>query len=341
MRISLKTVYSACRSQNVQSPPLDIAIGVFNFIREVGGTNIYYYHIKEVKGCRNVHADFHGKLPPPKIECCTSIQLLIYRNHDKSGVGNIVNREDGVTLVAAFEDTEDTGKVCSNYKQAESIPRGLEIDIQKALHEYLNQSILTDGDCKAVIIHAQQADDHNLCEFKGGGDILLDYCGGGGGDRSQTIMTLGGAYGVNEDEDEDSSPVYEDEVRVGSKIELKHRPMGLTEHDIEFQLRANMILGMSKELYKLLEEDSLANLRKLNTMSMYGITFGYRSPLMILKLNVSFTNQTTETSLRYKELNSHSWAIDASICYVYSRMKAKSSNCPTPVPTPVPTPEPD
>lgn len=330
MQISLQTVYTACRMQSVPSPPSCISSGVFHFIREVEGTNIYVYNIKEVKGCKRVHTDFHGKLPPPITECCTSVELLKYSKANECGVGNIINREDGTTLVAVFEES---GKVVSKYTEKESGARGVESDITKDVHEYLNNNILANGDCKAVFVRSQQHNDHNLCAFKGGGDILLDHGG------AQTILTLGGAYGGNEEEEEDNneeednqviSPVYQDEVRAGSTIEIKHRPRD-REQDIVFQLRANMILGLSKELYKLLENDTLSNLYELNKMSMYGMTFGYHSPLSIFKETVDFTKQKIETRLRYTAPTSHSWAVDASISYVLQRMKAKSS----------PTPEPD
>ncbi len=61
-----------------------------------------------------MHTDFHGKLPPPISACCTSVE---YRKANECGVGNIVNREDGTTLVAVFEET---GKVVSKYIEKES-----------------------------------------------------------------------------------------------------------------------------------------------------------------------------------------------------------------------------
>ena len=50
-------------------------------------------------------------------------------------------------------------------------------------------------------------------------------------------------------------PVYQDKVRTGSRIELKHRsPPTETESDIESRLTANMLLRLSKELFKRLKE---------------------------------------------------------------------------------------
>lgn len=277
-----------------------------------------------------MNIDFHGKFPPHKSECCTSAELLKYMNPSKSGVGDIVNNEDGMKLVEAFADA---GRVCCKYEEHSAVfSRRDEGNVQEEVIKHLNQVVLPGDNCKAEILHAQTTPNH-LCEFKGGGDILIQHGMGG----SQTILTLGGDNGANEDEEDNQSPVYEDEVRARSRIELKHQPKEL-KLNIQCQLRANMVLGLSEELHKLLMLGSLDSLMKLNTMTMYGISFGYRSPLLILKLTVNFLKWKTETSLRYSSPTSHSWAVDSSIAYVVKRMKAKSLGYPTPDSTPAPTP---
>jgi hypothetical protein len=277
------------------------------------------------KGARNVNIDFHGKFSPLKSECCTSAELLKYRNPSKSGVGDIVNKEDKMKLVEAFGDA---GMVCCKYKEhSAAISRMDESNVQEEIIKHLNQVVLPGDNCKSEILHAQATPNH-LCEFKGGGDILIQH----EMDGSRTILTLGGDNGANEDEEDN-----QDEVRARSRIELKHQPRE-TELNIQYQLRANMVLGLSEELHKLLTFGSLDSLMKLNTMTIYGVSFGYRSPLLILKLTVNFSKWTTETSLRYSSSTSHSWAVDSSIAYVVKRMKAKSVDCQTPDSTPVSTP---
>ena len=152
---------------------------------------------------------------------------------------------------------------------------------------------------------------------------MIKYCAEG------AILTLGGAYGV---EDGGESPVYCDEVRPGPNIEIKHKPKVISEENVSLQLRANMMLTLARELDQILMKDSLSNLKSLNTMTIYGVTFGYHTFHLIMKLSVSFGKRTTETSVRFAAQDSEPWAIDASISYVLSRMKANSTVSPSPGP---------
>ena len=51
---------------------------------------------------------------------------------------------------------------------------------------------------------------------------------------------------------------------------------------------------------KMVQQYSLADLNSLNTMCIYGVTFGYRSLHLLLKLTVNFSKQTTTTAVWYR-----------------------------------------
>ena len=71
--------------------PTDISEGVFRYIRKLNETNIYHYQLKV---CMTISMEIH----PPQEERLSSVCL--FENLGKGGLGDIINSEDGMKLVA-------------------------------------------------------------------------------------------------------------------------------------------------------------------------------------------------------------------------------------------------
>lgn len=321
-----KDVNNACFSQGVTPLPAGLADGVFKFIIKVSDTRIYCYQFRTRVGCRAVLDDIHGRLPILIEELLEPVELLKYRthNHNVHGLGHLINDGDAEKLETV--NVKD-GKVFCTYSFEQRKETVGESTVQQRMLHYLNQSC---GSWTASITPKSEC---LLSQFSGGGDILIQL------NSENSLLTLGGSCGEHDDEDTEKSPVYSDEVRSGPNIELKHKPREDVKH-IELQLRANMILCLARQLDNVIEKYSLEDLTLLNTMSIYGVTFGYRSLHLLLKLTVNFKNQTTITQVRYKSLNSVPWAIEASVAYILSKMEAKAKSVAATTPTTTPTPPP-
>jgi hypothetical protein len=213
-----------------------------------------------------------------------------------------------------------------------------ELQVQTELLEHLNRDVLPIEKCKAEKIYAQKPATH-LCEFSGGGDFTIQHESGA---TATVMLASGDNIDTDGHEDDNVTPVYDDEHRVRPRIELKHQPQSRDRSAkiISSQLQANMTLGLAKELHQLLLTASLDKLRQLKTMTTYGATFGNRSCLRIMKFTANFVNFTTTTSVRYAEGNSPSWAVDSAVSYLVKRLKPKSAGCATPDLTPDSIPPP-
>ena len=127
VHISLKRVNIACKEQHISPPPLDLADGTFKFVREVEGVYIYCYHFSALKGCSAIDSDFHGRLPPSRMELMDIHTLLKYRKDYESGVGKLVNQEDQKEFVSV---ADQDGDIVTTYKRRRVEPvRNLERDI--------------------------------------------------------------------------------------------------------------------------------------------------------------------------------------------------------------------
>ena len=71
-------------------------------------------------------------------------------------------------------------------------------------------------------------------------------------DSERALLTLGGSCGEQTEDDLEQSPVYSDEVRAPSNIELKHK-LKEDERSVELQLRADMMLCLARELEKMVQ----------------------------------------------------------------------------------------
>ena len=318
----MKAVNTACCEQGVRSLPQDLPEGAFQFVKETDNTRIYRYKFLKRKGCRAVDMAFHGRLPVLTDNKLEAIKLLEYRTNDLSGLAYLMSEGDGEKL-----HTVDVmnGKIMCTYTYEKGRDTELPKDtVKKRLLEHINRS------CSACVASCTPKTDCVLSEFKGGEDIILQL------DSSEAVLTLGlgGACGVVGDEDTDddteSSTVYGDEVRSGLE-DVKH---------IELQLRANMMLCLARKLDNMLRKYSLADLKLLNAMSIYGVTFGYHSLHLLLKLTVDFKNRTTTTKVRFRSGESMQWAVEASVGYIISKMRAKSVASATSTPSTTPTPPP-
>lgn len=332
VRLRPNVVNSACCKQGVTPLPEYLVDGYFEYVHEKDGTKIYIYEFKTRRGCRAIDTDVHGAFPPTSNHMIEDAELLRYRTTNVAGLGYLVNEGSGDELqdVKVLQD----GKIWSAYVYAGKERNELacnEKTVQDRIISHLNEKVL-DETCTACRTSKSEC---KSSQFSGGGDIEF-HCV-----DDNAVLTLGGGQGeVNNDEEElEQSPIYLDEVRAGSNIELKHKPKEEEKH-IELQLRANMFLCLSRQLEKILNKYSLDELKSLNTMCIYGLTFGYRSILLLLKLTVNFCERTTGTIVRYRSSESLSWAIEASTAYIIAKMRAKSVASVTPSATPSTTPTP-
>ena len=131
----------------------------------------------------------------------------------------------------------------------------------------------------------------------------------------------------------ESSPLQENEIRPAD-LETKNET-SQTEEEVESQLKVNMMLHCVQLYIKKIEaldKDSsvaLDEVRNVEIISSYGISFGVNVPTVILKLVMNFESGTIEYTRKFRggqhynvvELN---WAIH----YVVARMKG-SGQVPT------------
>lgn len=318
-----KDINIACSKQGVTTFPEGLAEGVFNFVRKTATTRIYSYQFRKRVGCRAIKYDVHGRLPILIHEQLQPTELLKYRTENMHGIGNLINGGDAEKFETV--DVKD-GKVYSTYCNGYEQGNDTESTVQYRMLQHLNQIESGSGSLTASITPNTEC---KISQFSGGGDILINL------DSENSLLTLNPR---DFDEEDTESPVYSDEVRSDPNIELKHKPKEDVEH-IELQLRANMMLCLARQLDSLLGIYSLEDLTLLNTMSVYGVTFGYRSLHLLLKLTVHFKNRTTITQVQYKRQSSVPWAVEASIAYIMvSKMRAKRVAATTPTTTPTPPP---
>lgn len=268
----------------------------FHCIRE-GEEELYIYIFKfnEVKGCRTIHADFHGELPPClETNKMSDAKLLSYKGPAEfgtsyfytSGQPEIEYTETGGYIIKAEPSTSVNFGDFSEYARRDLYKECLENHIKEHSN---NLQLITTTHLK-LLLNTQK-----ISPFSGGGDDML------------IGMLIGippeGLVVSREDQDEDSvySPITNQTV---ANIEYKDVTLQ-SNQALESQLEANMMMLASQILALRLkrlknDEKPITKLRELNTVSSYGISFGLLKPIVIKKLTLNFQCRCVELQKRYE-----------------------------------------
>ena len=313
----------ACSAQGIKALPYNLAGGQFHLVKRPDHAPIYRYEFATRRGCRAIDPNVHGTFPGSTDDLLSNKKLFKYRDEHMHGLAKYI---DGAAEEVEVHIEGDGVKAVYMYREAKEPTFSTESDVQSHILDKLSQEKLKDK-CKVCISSKKEC---LMSQFSGGGDIEIKF------KSQQAVLSLGGSCGEQEEGDDEQSPVHSDEVRLGSNIELKHKQREM-EESIELQLRANMLLCLARELESILVNYTSEELLQLN-MTIYGLTFGYRSLHLLLKLTVDFRAAQTTATVRYRSNDSVGWAVEGSISYILSKMMAKSSPTPTPPPPPPPPP---
>ncbi len=293
-----ETVYNYAAAQNLNIPG-DLPAGKFVCLSKVvDSMAIYIYSIETPSPCSNVNG-FHTNFPTVTKNTTSLIAEKAFL-----GIGKEVHRTQlrNYSLEYAGDNVQVSYAPGADKESASE--GAIQEDVMKALdvHFRTNNVNLT------VRRVTKPKQEYHLCPFSGGGDLLLEGLG-------SAVLLLPRDIDVPVQE----SPVYEDECRFGGDIELQDNS-GKTLHDIILQLTANIILNMARKICLMISQNKLRELRATKSLSMYGITFGYKSVFAVIKVTVKFDYNAIEIEERYASEESSDWAIDCGISYVCKRL---------------------
>ncbi len=145
-----------------------------------------------------------------------------------------------------------------------------------------------------------------VCPFTGGGDIFIN----------KAALALSNDTGVcllRELEETDFDSSHPDSPTSGpsqsfrgpSVIECKVGSGSQTVHEIELQLKANMMLVLCHQFYNVLantidSDATVMRLKDITTLAAYGMTLGSSTDLEVLKLQLNFKDNTFQYTRRFR-----------------------------------------
>ena len=128
---------------------------------------------------------------------------------------------------------------------------------------------------KKITIAGYSRDTSRLCQFTGGGNILIH------GSQDVALISTGSLV---ETGDIDENINYDNEMSICATVENKVRE----QHDVRLQLQANMVLAVVSVLkIKILSNEvSMADILSMTKLSCYGLSFGHHVNFELLKLEI-------------------------------------------------------